>query len=76
MGDKSVLSVGDKVRVYFDPLTEREYEGEARLKRFVLSDGEYNGRVIEWWYVRFPGEKSDFFRKILVRKEGKKNGRT
>lgn len=55
---------GEKITVYYDPLSENEPEAEARIVRWHHSGGWYEGRKINWYEVKFSdGAKAT--RKIL-----------
>lgn len=48
------LTRGQTVKVYQDPITCKELEGEATLKEPVdIGTGDDN---YEWWLVEFPGD--------------------
>lgn len=64
------MNKGDRVRVYFDPLTEREFEDEVRLVERVGEVGFWEGRVVARWKVKFIGESKIYERNILEPKEG------
>lgn len=46
------MKPGDRVKIYFDPLTERDYEGTARLVEQLPNDTDVEG--LELWKVKFP----------------------
>ena len=61
----SDLRVGQKVTIFFDPLTEKEVEEErVKLIAFRYSGGWWNGRKVSWWIVQFS-DRQKCFRKIL-----------
>lgn len=57
--------VGDRVKIYEHPLTERSLEGEAILAEYVAEVGVYEGRLVHAWRVRFVGETATYYRVIL-----------
>jgi hypothetical protein len=59
------MKAGDKVRVYYDPLTQEEFEGDAKLKKFEMHVGVYEGQNLSRWRVRFSGDTKDVTRNIL-----------
>jgi hypothetical protein len=60
----SKYQVGQYVKVYFDPLTERDFEGDAKLVQHVNEVGEHDGRTVHMWKVRFRGESSTYSRLV------------
>jgi hypothetical protein len=58
--------LGDKVTVYFDPLTEQDREGIATLVKEVQANiGRHNGRILKRWKVKFRGETHPYERNVL-----------
>jgi hypothetical protein len=53
------MKKGDIVKIYQRPLTQKDYEGKAKLIKRVEGIDLYNGIVLERWEVEF---ESDFFR--------------
>jgi len=50
------LKEGQRVKVYHDPLTKKDYEGTAALKGFSgIID-----RSLEWWLVKFENGDESF----------------
>lgn len=43
------LEKGKVIRIYSDPITEFQFEGEAKL----LKKLEHSSRVLEYWEVEF-----------------------
>lgn len=60
----SKYQVGQYVKVYFDPLTERDFEGDAKLIEYVHEVGVFEGRDVHLWKVRFRGESSKYSRLV------------
>lgn len=56
---------GDRVKVFYHPLTERDFEGEAVLVEYVTEVGVYEGRGVHMWRVRFEGETESYYRQIV-----------
>lgn len=56
---------GDRVRVYYRPLTEQDFEGEATLVEYVTEVGVFGSREVHMWRVRFAGEIESYYRQIL-----------
>jgi hypothetical protein len=63
--EKGTFCVGSKVRIYFDPLTEEDYEGHATLLKREAEVGVWEGRVAARWVVRFRGESQKLLRTVL-----------
>jgi hypothetical protein len=59
------MKPGTVVTIYTDPITEKNIEGIARLKRKIESCGWWEGRRIERWVVVFNGEDMEVERNIL-----------
>jgi len=49
------LKPGDKVMVYFDPITEQEPEGKAILLQLLMKDLQ-GVPPLDYWRVRFTTE--------------------
>lgn len=61
----TALKKGQKVTVYYDPLTEQEVEEEnVKLLVFRYSGGYFNDRKISYWTVQFS-DRMKCQRKIL-----------
>lgn len=57
--------IGMKVKVYYDPLTETEFEGEAKIIKHVTDCYDHhNGRRSAFWVVEFA-DGNKVTRKIL-----------
>lgn len=59
------MKKGERVEVYYDPLTENELEGKAQLlEELAESVGTWNGRNLTEWRVKFA-DGAKVIRKIL-----------
>ena len=70
---KSQYQVGQYVKVYFDPLTQRDLEGDAKLVKLENEVGVYEGRIANLWRVKFRGESNSYSR-IVLEPEGSGDG--
>ena len=60
------MKKGDKVKVYYDPLTEQEFEGDAKLVEEVERwENSWEGRTLTRWKIKFRGETKTYVRNIL-----------
>lgn len=69
MAEESKYKVGQYVKVYFDPLTEKEFEGDGKLIQHVNEVAYHSGQKVHMWKVRFRGESSVYSRLIKEPKE-------
>lgn len=59
------MKKGERVEVYYDPLTEQELEGKAQLvEEMAGSIGTWEGRNLALWKVKFS-DGAKVTRKIL-----------
>ncbi len=63
------MKKGDKVNVYYDPITMNSLEGEATLVKLVWAQ---SGDSIERWHVKFP-DGDVVMRTIRTVTNGRKN---
>lgn len=66
------LKPGDKVMVYFDPITEQEPEGEAVLLQLLMKDLQ-SVPPLDYWRVRFT---TDLFpvERFIKRRQADESG--
>ena len=53
---------GEKVRIFYLPFREDDFEGEATLVEYVAEVGWHEGRMVHMWRVRFEGETESCLR--------------
>lgn len=63
------MEPGDVVKIYQRPVTEEHFEQEAKLIKRVASMGNYDGRELGRWQVRFRGDGGIYERNILEPEE-------
>jgi hypothetical protein len=54
-----------KVKIFTDPITEIDLEGEAILKKRIAKLGYWEGRSLERWEVVFADDFRRFERNVL-----------
>ena len=54
-------------QIFYDPLTEKNPEGEAELLKLINIIGYYKGHKIELWKVRFLDDGACCLRKVKVK---------
>lgn len=60
------MKKGETVRVYHDPLTQKKFEGKARLVKLIDPEfGYWEGRRLMRWQVRFDNDNGLYERNIL-----------
>lgn len=61
------MKKGDIVTIYEDPITKKNPEGKAKLVNRLDEDSIWTGEyLIDVWSVRFLGEKTLYFRRLLA----------
>lgn len=60
------MKKGETIRVYEDPITQKRFEGKAKLVKLIDSEfGFWDGRRLMRWQVRFENDKGLYERDIL-----------
>lgn len=64
------LTKGQKVKVYQDPITCKDFEGTAKLVNFLGNNRSRPGRGVdqEYWSVEFGNDPHSYSRWVNVKK--------
>lgn len=57
-----MLEAGDKVNVYYDPITQTQLEGQATLLEQVLPD---HGDGLSMWMVEFDDAPDEVYQRTI-----------
>lgn len=69
----AILKLGEKVTIYYDPLTEEKAEGRATLKEFVALSPSGTQPVTEQWKVNFEDDVPSAIVLRILKRYGKNN---
>ena len=62
------IKVGDKVKIFQDPLTRSDFEGEATVKEILSDDlATWNNYKIIGCMVVFENEDKPYYRQIYLK---------